>query len=96
MSKYSTKWLKVSVPVPHVLHVELSRSPVNAFSSEYWREYGRLFETLIGAHAAGEDIRALVVSSAISKMFTAGLDLHSATDLASAASDTKHDRARAS
>lgn len=25
MSKYSTEWLKVSEPVTHVLHVELSR-----------------------------------------------------------------------
>ncbi|KAG6877617.1 hypothetical protein C0993_005621 [Termitomyces sp. T159_Od127] len=87
MSKYSTTWLKVSEPVPHVVHVELSR---------YWREYGRTFETLMRAHAAGEDIRAVVVSSAASKIFTAGLDLKSAAGLALVASDTEHDRARAS
>ncbi|KAG6889080.1 hypothetical protein C0995_003933 [Termitomyces sp. Mi166 len=87
MSKYSTKWLKVSEPIAHVIHIELSR---------YWREYGRLFETLIGAHATGEDIRAIVVSSAIPKIFTAGLDLNSAADLALAATDATHDRARAS
>lgn len=64
------------------------------------------------AHAAGEDIRAVVVSSAVSKIFTAGLDrqfvlsdprnyihlctVKSAAGLAFVASDTAHDRARAS
>ncbi|KAJ6611252.1 Delta2-dienoyl-CoA-isomerase [Mycena sp. CBHHK59/15] len=67
----SSKWLVVSSLVPHVLHVELSRKPVNAFSIEFWREYGALFDRIIGE---GRDVRALVLSSAIPKLFTAGID----------------------
>ncbi|KAG6812665.1 hypothetical protein H0H92_001423 [Tricholoma furcatifolium] len=96
MSRFSTKLIRVSEPIAHVLHVELSRSPVNAFSSEYWREYGRLFDTVIEAHAAGEDIRAIVLSSSFPKIFTAGLDLNSASDLGASTSDTSRDPARAS
>ncbi|GLB45550.1 putative enoyl-CoA hydratase/isomerase [Lyophyllum shimeji] len=92
----ATNWLKVSEPSPHVFHVELSRAPVNAFSSEYWREYGKLFETLAEAHASGTDIRAVVLSSAFPKIFTAGLDLTSAAGLGAATSDTSQDSARAS
>ncbi|KAG5641352.1 hypothetical protein DXG03_005445 [Asterophora parasitica] len=96
MANFSTQWLKVSEPSPHVFHVELSRGPVNAFSSEYWREYGRLFETLADAHGAGTDIRAVVISSSFPKIFTAGLDLTSASDLGESAADTSQDGARAS
>ncbi|KAF5374491.1 hypothetical protein D9615_009055 [Tricholomella constricta] len=96
MANFSTQWIKVSEPSPHVFHVELARDPVNAFSSEYWREYGRLFETLTKTHASGTDIRAVVISSVFPKIFTAGLDLKSATDLGSSTSDTSQDSARAS
>lgn len=96
MPNFSTKWLKVSEPGPHVFHVELSRGPVNAFSSEYWREYGKLFETLTEAHASGTDIRVVVLSSAFPKIFTAGLDLNAASALGVSTSDTSQDPARAS
>ncbi|KAF9463984.1 Delta2-dienoyl-CoA-isomerase [Collybia nuda] len=92
-ASYSTKWLKVSEPSPYVWHVELSRTPVNAFSSEYWREYGKLFETLAEQPS---DIRAVVVSSSIPKLFTAGLDLAAAAGLGEAATDSSQDAARAS
>ncbi|RDB21108.1 Delta(3,5)-Delta(2,4)-dienoyl-CoA isomerase, mitochondrial [Hypsizygus marmoreus] len=96
MSDFSTQWLKVSEPFPHVFHVELARSPVNAFSSDYWRQYGKLFDALREAHESGTDIRAVVISSAFPKLFTAGLDLTSASSLGSSAADTSQDAARAS
>jgi delta(3,5)-delta(2,4)-dienoyl-CoA isomerase len=90
MANYSTKWLKISEPFPHVLHIELSRfvifcssamielflvvsqrPPVNAFSNEFWREYGNLFDSLT---RDGYDVRAAVLSSAFPKVFTAGLE----------------------
>jgi len=62
-----------------VLHVELSRKPVNSFSPEYWREYGKLFDALAENPS---DIRAVVLSSSLPNLFTAGLDLASANDIA--------------
>ena len=47
------------------------RHPVNAFSTELWREYGQLFDSLIHD---GYDVRAAVLSSALTKVFTAGVD----------------------
>ncbi|KAK2461074.1 hypothetical protein APHAL10511_006921 [Amanita phalloides] len=72
----STKWIKVSEPYPHVYHVELSRSPINAFSEEFWKEYGRVFQRL---SEEGSDVRVVALSSALPNVFTAGLDLKSAT-----------------
>ena len=94
MSQYSSKWLKVSEPSPHVLLVELARfvslfdisrrseefpghmcrAPANAFNTEFWVAYGKLFDALT---EDGYDVRALVLSSAFPKFFTAGLDCES-------------------
>ncbi|KAF8988455.1 Delta2-dienoyl-CoA-isomerase [Cyathus striatus] len=93
MDKYSSKWIKVSEPSPHVLLVELSRAPVNAFSQEYWQEFGKLFDRLV---EDGADVRAAVISSAFPKFFTAGLDLSDAVLLGGDAADTTRDAARAS
>ncbi|KAF8240466.1 Delta2-dienoyl-CoA-isomerase [Tricholoma matsutake] len=88
------KWLKVSEVSPHVLHVELSRKPINSFSPEYWREYGKLFDTLA---EDSSDIRAVVLSSSLPKLFTAGLELSYADDLGdTAASGSDKDSARSS
>ncbi|EAU87114.1 enoyl-CoA hydratase/isomerase [Coprinopsis cinerea okayama7 len=91
MSKYSSKWLKVSEPVPHVLLIELNR---------FWRAYGNLFETIV---EDGYDVRAAVVSSTFPKFFTAGLDsnaIHAAVNdagvLGSDGADTSRDGARSS
>ncbi|KAM6488869.1 Delta2-dienoyl-CoA-isomerase [Amanita muscaria] len=71
-NQFSTKWIKVTEPYPHVFHVELSRTPVNAFNSELWRDYGRVFRRL---SEEGPDVRAVVLSSSLPKIFTVGLDL---------------------
>ncbi|GLB45587.1 putative enoyl-CoA hydratase/isomerase [Lyophyllum shimeji] len=52
----------------------LSRESVNAFSPEYRREYGRLFDVLTEAHASETDARVVVLSLAFPKIFSAGLD----------------------
>jgi len=88
------KWLKVSEFSPHLLHVELSRKPLNSFSSEYLREYGKLFDTLAEDPS---DIRAVVLSSSIPKLFTAGLDLAAANNIGDiGAKEPEVDSARAS
>ncbi|KIJ63962.1 hypothetical protein HYDPIDRAFT_112451, partial [Hydnomerulius pinastri MD-312] len=48
------------------------RAPVNAFTTEFWKEYGSVFDRI----TAGEygDIRAVVLSSVLPKIFTAGID----------------------
>ncbi|KAI0756167.1 ClpP/crotonase [Daedaleopsis nitida] len=66
----SGTFVKVSSPSPHVALVELSRGPVNAFSNPFWTELGRTFD------AISEDgsIRAVVLASALPKLFSAGID----------------------
>ncbi|KAJ7116975.1 ClpP/crotonase-like domain-containing protein [Mycena epipterygia] len=86
----SSKWISVSEPSPHVLHVELSRKPVNAFSVEFWTEYGALFDRIT---EEGRDVRALVLSSALPKLFTAGIDVG---DLADSGNPERLDAARTS
>ncbi|KAJ7912686.1 Delta2-dienoyl-CoA-isomerase [Mycena leptocephala] len=74
----SSKWLLVSSPSPYVLHIELARNPVNAFSHEFWAAYGALFDRIT---SEGRDVRAAVLSSAIPKLFTAGIDLADAAKI---------------
>nr|GAT60400.1 delta-2 dienoyl-CoA isomerase [Mycena chlorophos] len=68
----SSKLLTVSEPSPHVLHVQLARAPVNAFSTEFWTAYGALFDRITRER---RDVRAVVVSSAFPKVFSAGIDV---------------------
>ncbi|TFY66857.1 hypothetical protein EVG20_g4239 [Dentipellis fragilis] len=56
------QFLKLSFPYPHVLHVELNR---------FWREYGVAFSMI----AQDADVRVVVLSSAVKKAFSAGVDL---------------------
>ena len=44
---------------------------MNAFTTEFWIEYGKLLDSLIHD---GYDIRAVVLSSVLPKVFTAGID----------------------
>lgn len=69
------KDLIVSSPSPAVAHVEINRpQKVNAFSRALWLEFGKAFEQL----SADADIRAIVLSGAGEKGFTAGLDVQDA------------------
>ncbi|KAL6305690.1 ClpP/crotonase [Sparassis latifolia] len=73
ISRLSGQFVQVSSPEPHVVLVELSRKPVNAFSDEFWQEYGRVFDAISQEH----DVRVVVLTSANPKFFSAGLDLKS-------------------
>ncbi|KLO16260.1 ClpP/crotonase [Schizopora paradoxa] len=74
MSKFSTEYIKVSERGTGVLLVELSRGPVNAFKEKFWRQFGQVFDSI---HEDGT-VRAVVLASAVPKMFSAGLDLNEA------------------
>ncbi|KAJ7134013.1 Delta2-dienoyl-CoA-isomerase [Mycena crocata] len=74
----SSKWILVSEPSPHVLHIELARKPVNAFPVEFWRAYGAIFDRI---NEEARDVRAVVLSSALPKLFTAGMDLADASNI---------------
>ncbi|KAH9920527.1 ClpP/crotonase [Epithele typhae] len=67
---FSGTFVKVSSPTPYVALVELSRAPVNAFHEPFWVEMGKIFDKL------GEEptVRAVVLASAIPKLFSAGID----------------------
>ncbi|KAG1727017.1 Delta2-dienoyl-CoA-isomerase [Suillus lakei] len=71
MTSLESKYIRISSPAPHVLLLELNRQPVNAFSTEFWKEFGCTFDAL-SRHP--DDIRAVVLSSAFPKVFTAGID----------------------
>lgn len=68
-----SQWIKVSEPTRHVLHVELCRPPVNAFTAEFWKAFGTVFDSIA---EDPRDIRVVVLSSSFPKLFTAGLDLN--------------------
>ncbi|KAJ7134002.1 Delta2-dienoyl-CoA-isomerase [Mycena crocata] len=86
----SSKFISVSETIPHVLLVEFCRKPVNAFSVELWTEYAALLQRIT---REGRDVRALVLASALPKMFTAGIDI---ADLAKDAETEATDAARSS
>ncbi|KAG1817364.1 Delta2-dienoyl-CoA-isomerase [Suillus variegatus] len=76
----TSKYIKISNPTPHVLLLELNRQPVNAFNTEFWKEYGCTFDAL-STHP--DDIRAVVLSSAFPKVFSAGIDFQGLINLGS-------------
>ncbi|KAF9013629.1 Delta2-dienoyl-CoA-isomerase [Hymenopellis radicata] len=88
---FSTDLIKVSEPSPHVYHVELARKPVNAFSAELGIQYGTLFDRLA---EEGDGVRAVVLSSALPKIFSAGLDFSDAKTVSSISASPKTDGAR--
>ncbi|KAL1728073.1 ClpP/crotonase-like domain-containing protein [Schizophyllum commune] len=88
---FSTPWIKVSEPHPHVYLIELQRKPANAFSEEFWVSYGKVFDDLRASPEA--DVRCAVLSSGLDRIFTAGLDIKSAGNIL--ATDGHADPARA-
>jgi len=78
ISDLSGKFIKVSSPEPNVALVELNRQPVNAFSEPYWTEFGRVFDNISGR----TDVRAVVISSTIPKIFSGGIDFQALNSMA--------------
>ncbi|KAM0264451.1 hypothetical protein ACHAQJ_000642 [Trichoderma viride] len=77
LAAYSAyKFFTVTAPKPFVAHVQIQRpEKLNAFSEAMWLEFGNVFRQL----SADGDVRAVVLSGAGDKAFTAGLDVQSAS-----------------
>lgn len=70
------KHFLVTSPSEFVAHVEINRAPkLNAFTEEMWIELGKIFAKL----SYDPDVRAVVFSGAGDRAFTAGLDVHAAS-----------------
>lgn len=73
----SLRYFRVSFPTPFVGHVEIHRpAKLNAFVEAMWQELGRVFAQL----SADPDVRAVVLSGAGDRAFTAGLDVTAASE----------------
>ncbi|KAL6863929.1 ClpP/crotonase-like domain-containing protein [Trichoderma novae-zelandiae] len=69
------KFFTVTSPRPFVAHVQIQRpDKLNAFSEAMWLEFGRVF----GQLGADADVRAVVLTGAGERAFTAGLDVQAA------------------
>lgn len=74
MSTY--KHFLVSQPSPYVSHVQVNRpQKLNAFYEEMWLELKVVFDAL--SHSS--DVRAILLSGAGDRGFTAGLDVEAAS-----------------
>ncbi|WWD18439.1 hypothetical protein CI109_102891 [Kwoniella shandongensis] len=82
VSRFKGKYHSASEPVQGVLLLEFNRPPVNAFHDDMWIELRAIVERI----SASPEARAVVLSSANEKTFTAGLDLTAQTTL----NDTDH------
>lgn len=71
------QYFAVTSPAPFVAHVEISRAEkLNAFVEPMWLEMGAVFRQL----SADPDVRAVVLSGAGERAFTAGLDVMAASE----------------
>jgi delta(3,5)-delta(2,4)-dienoyl-CoA isomerase len=77
LSGYSSfKHFNVSSPAEYVAHVEINRpKKMNAFFEEMWVEIGQIFDKL----SFDSDVRAVVLTGAGERAFTAGLDVQAAS-----------------
>lgn len=65
----------ITTPTPYVAHVEINRpAKLNAFKRAMWLELRDIFRTL----SVDPDIRAVVLTGAGDRAFTAGLDVEAA------------------
>ena len=70
------KHFLVDTPLPYVAHVQINRpQKLNAFYEEMWLELKVVFDTL----SLDPEIRAIVLSGAGDRAFTAGLDVEFAS-----------------
>ncbi|CAD6582437.1 MAG: hypothetical protein CYPHOPRED_002032 [Cyphobasidiales sp. Tagirdzhanova-0007] len=71
MTDYSGEFVQGAVEEAGVLHLQMRRAPVNASNAQLFFEIGNVFELA----RSDPNVRAIVISSAFPKFFTAGLDL---------------------
>ncbi|TFK98252.1 enoyl-CoA hydratase/isomerase [Pterulicium gracile] len=79
----ASEWFKLSEPAEYVLLIQMAR----VLASRFWKAYGALFDAIPNSHP---HIRAVILSSALPKIWTAGLDLYDpnlGTQLAPATTD---------
>lgn len=70
------KYFLVDYPAPFVAHVQINRpSKLNAFFEVMWLELKTVFDTL----SYDPEVRAIILSGAGEKAFTAGLDVQAAS-----------------
>jgi delta(3,5)-delta(2,4)-dienoyl-CoA isomerase len=70
-----TTYFLLSRPAPHVVHVEINRpSKLNAFIEAMWIELNNVFDKL----SRDSSVRAIVLSGAGERAFSAGLDVQAA------------------
>jgi delta(3,5)-delta(2,4)-dienoyl-CoA isomerase len=70
------KHFLVDKPLPYVAHVQINRpAKLNAFYEEMWLEFKVVFDTL----SLDPEVRAIVLSGAGDRAFTAGLDVEFAS-----------------
>jgi delta(3,5)-delta(2,4)-dienoyl-CoA isomerase len=66
------KHFLVDKPLPYVAHVQINRpKKLNAFYEEMWLEFKVVFDTL----SLDPEVRAIILSGAGDRAFTAGLDV---------------------
>ena len=71
------KYFIVTSPAPLVAHVEINRpAKLNAFHEAMWLELRSVFDKL----SSDPDVRAVVLSGAGDRAFTAGLDVKAASE----------------
>jgi delta(3,5)-delta(2,4)-dienoyl-CoA isomerase len=77
LQNYSSfKHFVITSPAQDVAHVQINRpEKFNAFFEEMWIEFGQIFDKL----SLDSDFRAIILSGAGDKAFTAGLDVQAAS-----------------
>ncbi|KAL2825028.1 ClpP/crotonase-like domain-containing protein [Aspergillus cavernicola] len=90
--KYSYEHFNIAFPQEYVAHVEINRpTQLNAFFEAMWIELGQIFTNLSSDPA----VRAIILTGAGEKAFTAGLDVKAASNgLLSDSSSKDSDPAR--
>ncbi|KAI0917724.1 hypothetical protein AcW1_000007 [Taiwanofungus camphoratus] len=73
----SGRFIKVSSPEPHIALAELSHKPVNAFSEDFWNEFGNIIDKV----GREPDVRVVVLASSLPRFFSAGIDLKAIASL---------------
>lgn len=78
----------ISNPDTYVAHVEINRpAKLNAFKREMWIELRAIFRQL----SIDPEVRAVVLSGAGERAFTAGLDVHAASQGETAVQGSRRD-----
>lgn len=81
----------ITTPAPFVAHVEINRpSKLNSFFDAMWLELRQVFQQL----SSDPDVRAVVLSGAGDRAFTAGLDVTAASQNGVLSNDEGLDGAR--